>query len=381
MLALLPIAGSLLARPRVLVVGAGPIGLEAAVSCVQAGFGVVLAERGPSVASAVRAWQHVRLFSANEINCSPAGLRALSELEVTRPDPKHCPTGAELADEYLEPLAAWLAQQGDACELLLGATVESVSRGALLKGDAIKAAGSNARDDAPFSALVDTAGGERVLDDLVAVIDCSGTYGNGNCLGRGGAPALGERALRAESQVRARRDVYLDGLPDVLGADEASFLPLAAGGCKEVRVALVGGGYSAATTLRGLLNLAAARAGAVQLEVDWLLRKPRGAGKPYAEVADDPLPSRAALVELANEVALHGVHREGITVRVHRGVGISVAKRDDGGCLVLRGTREPLDDAAPTADGRAAAVQLEDFELQPDTLVSHVGFRPSYSLA
>ena len=33
-----------------------------------------------------------------------------------------------------------------------------------------------------------------------SVIDCSGTYGNSNRLGRGGAPAIGERQLRDEAR-------------------------------------------------------------------------------------------------------------------------------------------------------------------------------------
>ena len=37
---------------------------------------------------------------------------------------------------------------------------------------------------------------ERILKGFDAVIDCTGTYGNGKYMGRGGIPALGERQLR-----------------------------------------------------------------------------------------------------------------------------------------------------------------------------------------
>ena len=169
-------------RPHVLIVGAGPIGLEAAVSCRYAGFRVTIAEKGADIASSVRHWKHVRLFSANMLNNSADGLRALEELGCPAPAPTACPTGAEFADGYLEPLARWLAEDAD---VRLSTRVDSISRGSLLKGDAIKGAGDHARDRTPFAALLVGANGEEtLLERLDAVIDCSGTYGNGTQLRR-----------------------------------------------------------------------------------------------------------------------------------------------------------------------------------------------------
>ena len=142
-------------RPRILVVGAGPTGIEAAVSCSLAGLGVTLCEKG-DIGHAVRDWGHVRLFSSNSLNCSPAGLRALADLGLAPPDPATYPTGDELCETYLEPLAKWLAQRED-CEILLGARVESITRGGLLKGEAIKAA-SPPRPLQPLSNPDPTAG-------------------------------------------------------------------------------------------------------------------------------------------------------------------------------------------------------------------------------
>mmetsp|Transcript_44648 Transcript_44648/g.148990 ORF Transcript_44648/g.148990 Transcript_44648/m.148990 type:complete len:293 (+) Transcript_44648:51-929(+) len=150
-------------RPRILVVGAGPTGIEAAVSCSLAGLGVTLCEKGDIIGNAVRDWGHVRLFSSNSLNCSPAGLRALADLGHASPDPAAYPTGDELCETYLEPLAKWLAQRED-CEILLGARVESITRGGLLKGEAIKAAGSEARAATAFSALLDVHGEETLIE-------------------------------------------------------------------------------------------------------------------------------------------------------------------------------------------------------------------------
>ena len=113
------------------------MGLEAAVACRLSGFGVTVCEKGQSIGSAVKEWGHVRLFSANSINCSPHGLRALSELGEPAPDPTECPTGATYSTTYLEPLARWLEQRAG-CEVLLNTEVQHLTRGALLKGEAIK---------------------------------------------------------------------------------------------------------------------------------------------------------------------------------------------------------------------------------------------------
>jgi len=403
-------------RPLILVVGGGPIGLEAAASCRYAGFHVTLAEQGDQIASSVRAWSHVRLFTQNSLNNSPDGLRALEDLGWALPAPKACPTGAEFADNYLEPLARWLAEDAD---VLLSTRVDSISRGSLLKGEGIKGAGDHSRDRTPFRALLVSADGEEtVLEDLAAVIDCSGTFGNGNFIGRGGAPAVGERRLRAEplpsrDRLGKARDHFFDGIPDVLHADVASFLPRA--GSRHRTVAIVGGGYSAATTIHNLLDLAASRSHTFAIEVEWLLRKPFAAGPPYLELEDDLLPSRHKLVTMANHVA---TSHEGAgggfgptpPVRVHRGVSISQVHRDAEGRLVLKGVRErppsspsaqaAVATGAPAASPAAAPAEgtkpaetaevatdlkpdldLEPFEIRVDTLVSQVGYRPSYDLA
>ena len=44
--------------------------------------------------------------------------------------------------------------------------------------------------------------GEHYLEGFDNVVDASGTYGNPNWMGKGGTPALGERALRERRKSR-----------------------------------------------------------------------------------------------------------------------------------------------------------------------------------
>src|SRR3989304_5810073 len=93
-------------RHRIAIVGAGPIGLEAAAHAVQAGFEVRVFERG-RVAENVRGWGHVRLFSPFGINASTWGRRTLAgdSLAATRlPNADEILTGREFAERHLLPL-------------------------------------------------------------------------------------------------------------------------------------------------------------------------------------------------------------------------------------------------------------------------------------
>src|SRR5215211_1870169 len=89
----------------VAVVGAGPVGLAAAAHILARGMRPIVLEAGGSVARAVRQWGHVQLFSPWEYNIDRAAERLLNPTGWNSPDPQQYPTGAELVERYLEPLA------------------------------------------------------------------------------------------------------------------------------------------------------------------------------------------------------------------------------------------------------------------------------------
>ena len=260
-------------KPRIAILGAGPIGLEAALAAAECGLAFTLYEADPEVGGHVRRWGHVRTFTPWEMNVSDRAGRALAESELEAPRGPALPIGHELVERLLEPLASLPAL---AEGLRLGTRVVAVGRQGLLKHEEI---GSDGRSRQPFRLLVADRDGEERVELADVVIDCTGTYGNPNRLGDGGIPAAGEAAFE---------DRIVRSLPDV--TREA---PEWAGRT----ILLTGAGHSAQTAAR---ELAAFARGAPGTRVVWAVRSPAPS---WGAVAGDPLPERAALNTAARELA------------------------------------------------------------------------------
>ena len=212
----------------VAVIGAGPVGMAAAAQLATRGLPFVVLETGDGVAASVRQWAHVRLFSPWRFNTDPAARTLLEQTGWTAPDPETLPTGGDLINNYLAPLAAHPAI---APHLRLGVAVTAVARQGF---DRVRTAG---RDTAPF--LLRLSDGTELLAS--AVIDASGTWRTPNPLGGNGLPARGEAEAVAAGRVFC-------GMPDVRG----SLRERVAGRS----VAVVGAGHSATGTLLALAELA-----------------------------------------------------------------------------------------------------------------------------
>ena len=97
-------------KPKtVAILGAGPVGLAAAAHVLERGLEPVVLEAGPQAAHAVRQWGHVRMFSPWEYNIDKAAERLLKAAGWNAPVGCEYPTGEELVERYLEPLAARFA--------------------------------------------------------------------------------------------------------------------------------------------------------------------------------------------------------------------------------------------------------------------------------
>lgn len=265
-------------KTRIAIIGAGPIGLEAALAGVQGGVEVHLFEKG-RIAEHVQRWGHVRLFSPFGMNGTPAGRQAIyaEHPQHVFPDDDQCITGRQHFTAYLEPLAKTKLLKE--C-LHVENQVLHVGRQRVLKTDG-EVDGMRAQQ--PFILLVREKGKERLVEADV-LLDCSGTYGQHRWLGDGGIPALGE--LAAENQI-----AY--GLDDVLGERKNHYAGKT--------TLIVGGGYSAATTVSNLAELAKLDG---NTWVIWVART--AATQPLKRHANDPLKERDKLAMRANVLATRG---------------------------------------------------------------------------
>src|SRR5262249_45739207 len=91
---------------RVAVLGAGPIGLEAALRARTLGWPVVIYERG-RVGGHLRRWGPVRLFSPFSMNVTPEGRAAIKGVNPQHnfPADNDCILARDHVALYLEPLA------------------------------------------------------------------------------------------------------------------------------------------------------------------------------------------------------------------------------------------------------------------------------------
>ena len=116
-------------------------------------------EAGERVAANMRSWGHVQLFTPWSMSVSPrmrAVLNGAGEREdavsasrpESVPDSDRCPTGMELVDRVLEPVARL---PEIAPRLRLGTRVIEIGREGLLKNEEV---GTGRRADRPFRLLV-----------------------------------------------------------------------------------------------------------------------------------------------------------------------------------------------------------------------------------
>ncbi len=303
------------------------MGLATAAHLVEGGEEPLVFEVGREVGANVAEWKHVRLFSRWGINLDDAAVRLLEVSGWERPPLDELPTGTDLLERYLRPLAR-LPEVSTG--LRLESRVVAISRRGV---DKVRTAG---REELPFVLRVRTADGQEYEVEARAVIDASGTWNQPNPLGSSGLPALRER--EAEDRISG-------GLPDVLDAELGLF--------SGKRVMVVGAGHSAATSLLALAELKRLEP---ETEVVWAIRSGRlrqliGKGE------DDELPVRGRLDEEVRSLVEEGRIEliEGFRIEEVRkdGDGLKVVGRGENGWRIV----------------------------QTDRIVRATGFRPDHSLA
>jgi hypothetical protein len=261
---------------RIAVLGAGPVGLEAALYARRLGLAVTVYERG-RVAEHWQRFGHVRLFSPFGMNATPLGRAAILATRPRHdfPADADCVTAKQHFESYLQPLSE--VDELQDC-VRAGVEVLHVARLGFLKHEA---PGDARRGKQPFRLTVRGADKRETFEEADVVLDCTGTYGQHRWLGDGGVPALGEAA--AEPHL-----AY--GLEDVLGERRRHYAGK--------NVLVIGSGYSAATAVCDLATLAE------QHPDTWVIWLARGArSQPIQRFANDPLRERDRLALRANTLA------------------------------------------------------------------------------
>ncbi|MEZ3158044.1 NAD(P)-binding domain-containing protein [Microbacterium sp. BWR-S6Y] len=244
-----------LATLPVAIIGAGPVGLAAAAHLADRGIAFTVLEAASGPAAAVEKWGHTRLFSAWREVVDPVARRLLEATGWTMPAEGRAPTGRELVDDYLRPLAEL---PEIAVHIRYDASVTGVAR------EGMDRTRSADRENTPF--LVRTPKGELLAR---AVLDASGTYDSPNSLLSTGLPTIDDARISP-------------ALPDALGRERDRFAGR--------HTVVVGAGHSAANTLISLVRL---QRDAPGTRITWLIRNASAAR--VSSSADDELVGRAQL--------------------------------------------------------------------------------------
>ncbi|MBY0495252.1 MAG: NAD(P)-binding domain-containing protein [Cyanobacteria bacterium] len=223
----------------VAVIGAGPVGLAAAAHLHSYHQPFVVLEAGLEAGASVREWGHVRTFSPWRYMLDGAAKSLLESAGWRHPNADHLPTGGELVDQYVAPLANHPAIRP---HVRYGARVVSIGRKDF---DKVRTKG---RDQQPFEIRLEN--GETI--EARAVIDASGTWSRPNPAGSGGVAAAGEAG--------ADRVAY--GIPDVGGKERSKYAGK--------RVLVVGSGHSAFNVV---LDLIALEEQAPGTRIVWAMRR------------------------------------------------------------------------------------------------------------
>lgn len=307
----------------VIIIGAGPVGLAAAAHLHERGLSPLVLEAGDSVAAAIRDWGHTRLFSPWRYNIDEAARRLLEADGWQEPDLEALPTGHELVDDYLTPLAAALKDV-----IHTGSRVVAVSR-----EDIDKTRSAN-RDSTPLLVRIALADGSHNDVQARSVIDASGTWSRPNPLGRSGLPAPGETRAAASGLIT-------QPLPAVTGAERERFAGR--------HVLVVGAGHSAANTLLDLAELAEE---VPETRISWAVRS-ADVSSAYGGESDDELAARGALGSRLRALVESGV------IDVHTSFVIS---------------------GFEFSGDRLRVLTTEAKDLTVDVLVPATGFRPDLSI-
>ncbi len=168
-----------------LIVGAGPTGIEAALYAKKLGLRVKVVEKGAHPGAGMRACAHLEMFSPSHYNYSPLGIELLHQAGRRSTAHGEYETWGSYLDNYLCPLA----ELGE-LDILFTTRVERIGRAKIERTDLL---GAN-RQNFPFKAILADMSGRESCLRAERIIDCSGVLDRPLYMGEGRMPAINERA-------------------------------------------------------------------------------------------------------------------------------------------------------------------------------------------
>jgi thioredoxin reductase len=276
----------------VAIIGGGPVALAAAAHLTKREIPFVLLEQGSSVGASVLEWGHIQMFSPWEFNIDSTASELLAETGWTAPPKEELPTGKQLFDQYMYPLAELERLKP---HIRTESRVTAIHR----KGfDKMKTAG---REQAPFEIVYDHNDFAHRLE-ASAVIDATGTWKTPNPIGASGNYAAQEAEYSSH--------IYY-GIPDIKGALANRYAGKT--------VAVAGSGHSA---IHAILLLHELKLRNPKTSIHWVLRKQTvedvfGGGERDGLPARGELGTRAAAlvkegtVNIHTPFHIHGLEQEG----------------------------------------------------------------------
>ncbi|MCP4189478.1 MAG: NAD(P)-binding domain-containing protein [Planctomycetaceae bacterium] len=314
---------------KIAILGAGPIGLEAALYARFLGYEVTLFEQG-EVGQNISEWGHVKMFSPFSMNASSLGIAALTaqDEDFKPPEADDLLTGREYRERYLLPLSQSDLLSG---HIQTRTKVIGIARAGSLKHEFV---GHPSRGDAKFCLLTENEQGDEIYAEADIVIDSTGTWNQPRRLGPSGLPAIGERSLHNAIEYH---------IPDLCSP---------ASNYEDCHTVVIGNGYSAATTVVSLLALTK---DSPKTQISWVTRRPEIA--PIGTIDNDPLSERRNLTSAANQAAT-----ESPRVNYLAGYSVSAIRETNSDQLevCLNGTDEQT--------------------LQVDRIIANVGFKPDMTM-
>ena len=324
---------------KIAIVGAGPIGLEAALRARHAGHEVTVFESA-SVGEHFRLYGPVPLFTPFLMNSTGLGRERLRAGGLKLPGDDEMLTAEDFRERYILPLSR-LPELADTVQE--GTRVVAIAREGTTKTRSAAATGDPARVMNPFLLQVMASRGGARLFRADVVIDASGVYGSANRTGPGGLPAFGEEDLGE------RLERHLPAISRAAASRYAG-----------KRILLLGDGRSAANAIVDLDALVRAGSGAARTRVEWVHRD-RGEGM-FAPVPQAELESLPVLREL--DLSANRIAGEAGWIRRHPGATVTSYR------VLASGAIE-----ATLADSR-----LKEHRIEVDRVLALVGYRPDLSL-